>query len=83
MKEGLILEKLADLTKDQVAMETISVLEKVLSEKTGQNVVLVAYGGTKYADLNNDREIVDKITDLEKVISEKIGKEIILLALSL
>ncbi|MBF7097493.1 hypothetical protein [Alkalibacter mobilis] len=76
------MEKLADFTNDQVAMETISVLEKVLSEKTGQKVVLVAYGGAKYADLNEDKEVVDKITDLEKDISAKTGKDVILVAFS-
>ncbi|NTW71767.1 MAG: hypothetical protein HGA49_05935 [Eubacteriaceae bacterium] len=77
------MEPIADLTSDKNAVDTISVLEKELSEKTGKNVLLVAYGGSKYADLNDDKNVTDKIAALEKEISEKTGKKVILVAFSL
>lgn len=65
------------------ALQSITELEKALSEKVGREVVLVAYSPVKYAALNDDAQILAKITDLEQEISKKTGKNVALVAFAL
>lgn len=64
-------------------LESISVLEKELSAKTGRDVALVAYSPVRYAALSDDAEALAKITELEALLSKKLGKDVALVAFSL
>ena len=64
-------------------LESITVLEKELSAKTGKEVALVAYSPVQYAALSDDAEALGKITELEQLLSKKTGKDIALVAFSI
>lgn len=64
-------------------LESISVLEKELSAKTGRDVALVAYSPVRYAALSDDAEALAKITELEALLSKKTDKDIVLVAFAI
>ena len=64
-------------------LDSITILEKELSAKTGKDVALVAYSPVKYAQLSEDAEALAKITELEQLLSKKTGKDIVLVAFSI
>ena len=64
-------------------LDSITILEKELSAKTGKEVALVAYSPVKYAQLSEDAEALAKITELEQLLSKKTGKDIVLVAFSI
>lgn len=64
-------------------LDSITVLEKELSAKTGKEVALVAYSPVKYAALSDDAEALAKITELEQLLSKKTGKDIALVAFTI
>lgn len=77
------MENYTDLKGRQDLLDSITVLEKELSEKTGKEVALVAYSPVKYAALNDDAEALTKITELEQLLSRKTGKDIALVAFTI
>ena len=64
-------------------LDSITILEKELSAKTGKEVALVAYSPVKYAQLSEDAEALAKITELEQLLSKKTGKDVVLVAFSI
>lgn len=72
-----------NLDNRQDLLDSITVLEKELSAKTGKEVALVAYSPVKYAALNDDAEALAKITELEQLLSKKTGKDIALVAFTI
>lgn len=77
------MENYTGLKGRQDLLDSITVLEKELSEKTGKEVALVAYSPVKYAALNDDAEALTKITELEQLLSRKTGKDIALVAFTI
>lgn len=77
------MNSFTNLDNRQDLLDSITVLEKELSAKTGKEVALVAYSPVKYAALNNDAEALAKITELEQLLSKKTGKDIALVAFTL
>lgn len=71
------------LDNHQDLLDSITLLEKELSAKTGKEVALVAYSPVKYAALSDDAEALAKITELEQLLSQKTGKDIALVAFSI
>ena len=65
------------------ALNSINALEKVLSEKLGEDISLVAYSPVTYADLETDTEALAQISDLEKKLSVTSGQKIVLVAFSI
>lgn len=72
-----------DLKGREDLLNSITTLEKELTEKTGKEVMVVAYSPVKYAALNDDAELLAKITDLENEIGKKLGKDVALVAFSI
>ena len=77
------METFTKLDDRQDLLDSITILEKELSAKTGKDVALVAYSPVKYATLSDDTEALAKITELEQLLSKKIGKDIVLVAFSI
>lgn len=77
------METFTKLDDRQDLLDSITILEKELSAKTGKDVALVAYSPVKYAQLNEDAEALAKITELEQLLSKKTGKDIVLVAFSI
>jgi hypothetical protein len=77
------MDHFTDLQNEKEVLDSIAVLEKELSEKTGKKVAVVAYSPAKYASLDGDENALRKISELEKEISGKTGKDVILVAFSL
>ena len=77
------METFTKLDDRQDLLDSITILEKELSAKTGKDVALVAYSPVKYAQLSEDAEALAKITDLEQLLSKKTGKDIVLVAFSI
>ena len=77
------METFTKLDDRQDLLDSITILEKVLSAKTGKDVALVAYSPVKYAQLSEDAEALAKITELEQLLSKKTGKDIVLVAFSI
>jgi hypothetical protein len=77
------METFTKLDDRQDLLDSITILEKELSAKTGKEVALVAYSPVKYAQLSEDAEALAKITDLEQLLSKKTGKDIVLVAFSI
>lgn len=72
---------IADLSTE--ALNSIAALEKVLSEKTGEDISLIAYSPNTYADLETDAEAMTQISELEKQLSLDSKNKIILMAFSI
>ena len=77
------METFTKLDDRQDLLDSITILEKELSAKTGKEVALVAYSPVKYATLSDDTEALAKITELEHLLSKKTGKDIVLVAFSI
>ena len=77
------METFTKLDDRQDLLDSITILEKELSAKTGKDVALVAYSPVKYAQLSEDAEALAKITQLEQLLSKKTGKDIVLVAFSI
>ena len=77
------METFTKLDDRQDLLDSITILEKELSAKTGKDVALVAYSPVKYAQLSEDAESLAKITELEQLLSKKTGKDIVLVAFSI
>ena len=77
------METFTKLDDRQDLLDSITILEKELSAKTGKDVALVAYSPVQYAQLSEDAEALAKITDLEQLLSKKTGKDIVLVAFSI
>ena len=77
------METITKLDDRQDLLDSITILEKELSAKTGKEVALVAYSPVKYATLSDDAEALAKITELEQLLSKKTGKDIVLVAFSI
>ena len=77
------METFTNLDNRQDLLDSITILEKELSAKTGKDVALVAYSPVKYAQLSEDAEALAKITELEQFLSKKTGKDIVLVAFSI
>lgn len=77
------METFTKLDDRQDLLDSITILEKELSAKTGKDVALVAYSPVKYAQLSEDAEALAKITALEQLLSKKTGKDIVLVAFSI
>ena len=77
------METFTNLDDRQDLLDSITILEKELSAKTGKDVALVAYSPVKYAQLSEDAEALAKITELEQLLSKKTGKDIVLVAFSI
>jgi len=77
------METFTNLDNRQDLLDSITILEKELSAKTGKEIALVAYSPVKYATLSNDAEALAKITELEQLLSKKTGKDIVLVAFSI
>ena len=77
------METFTKLDGRQDLLDSITILEKELSAKTGKDVALVAYSPVKYAQLSEDAEALAKITELEQLLSKKTGKDIVLVAFSI
>ena len=77
------METFTKLDDRQDLLDSITILEKELSAKTGKEVALVAYSPVKYATLSDDTEALAKITELEQLLSKKTGKDIVLVAFSI
>ena len=77
------METFTNLDNRQDLLDSITILEKELSAKTGKDVALVAYSPVKYAQLSEDAEALAKITELEQLLSKKTGKDIVLVAFSI
>ena len=65
------------------ALNSITALEKALSEKTGEDISLIAYSPSTYADLETDAEAMTQISELEKKLSLDANNKIILMAFSI
>lgn len=76
------MNQYTNLTGREDLLNTITELEKVLTDKTGKEVALVAYTPVKYAALSDDAEALAKIGELEQLLSKKTGKDIVLVAFS-
>ena len=63
------METFTKLDDRQDLLDSITILEKELSAKTGKDVALVAYSPVKYATLSDDTEALAKITELEQLLS--------------
>lgn len=77
------METFTKLDDRQDLLDSITILEKELSAKTGKDVALVAYSPVQYAQLSEDAEALAKITELEQLLSKKTGKDIVLVAFSI
>ena len=77
------METFTKLDDRQDLLDSITILEKELSAKTGKDVALVAYSPVKYAQLSEDAEALAKFTELEQLLSKKTGKDIVLVAFSI
>ena len=77
------METFTKLDDRQDLLDSITILEKELSVKTGKDVALVAYSPVKYAQLSEDAEALAKITELEQLLSKKTGKDVVLVAFSI
>ena len=77
------METFTKLDDRQDLLDSITILEKELSAKTGKDVALVAYSPVQYAQLSEDAEALTKITELEQLLSKKTGKDIVLVAFSI
>ena len=77
------METFTKLDDRQDLLDSITILEKELSAKTGKEVALVAYSPVKYAQLSEDAEALAKITELEQLLSKKTSKDIVLVAFSI
>ena len=77
------METFTNLDDRQDLLDSITILEKELSAKTGKEVALVAYSPVKYAELSEDAEALAKITELEQLLSKKTGKDVVLVAFSI
>ena len=77
------METFTKLDDRQDLLDSITILEKELSAKTGKDVALVAYSPVQYAQLSEDAESLAKITELEQLLSKKTGKDIVLVAFSI
>ena len=77
------METFTKLDDRQDLLDSITILEKELSAKTGKDVALVAYSPVKYATLSDDTEALAKITELEQLLSKKTSKDIVLVAFSI
>ena len=77
------METFTKLDDRQDLLDSITILEKELSAKTGKEVALVAYSPVKYAQLSEDAEALAKITELEQLLSKKTGKDVVLVAFSI
>ena len=77
------METFTKLDDRQDLLDSITILEKELSAKTGKEVALVAYSPVKYATLSDDADALAKITELEQLLSKKTGKDIVLVAFSI
>ena len=77
------METFTKLDDRQDLLDSITILEKELSAKTGKDVALVAYSPVKYAQLSEDAEALAQITELEQLLSKKTGKDIVLVACSI
>ena len=77
------METFTNLDDRQDLLDSITILEKELSAKTGKEVALVAYSPVKYATLSDDADALAKITELEQLLSKKTGKDIVLVAFSI
>ena len=77
------METFTKLDGRQDLLDSITILEKELSAKTGKDVALVAYSPVQYAQLSEDAESLAKITELEQLLSKKTGKDIVLVAFSI
>jgi hypothetical protein len=77
------METFTKLDDRQDLLDSITILEKELSAKTGKEVALVAYSPVKYAELSGDAEALAKITELEQLLSKKTGKDVVLVAFSI
>ena len=77
------METFTKLDDRQDLLDSITILEKELSAKTGKDVALVAYSPVKYTQLSEDAEALAKITELEQLLSKKTGKDIVLVAFSI
>ena len=77
------METFTNLGNRQDLLDSITILEKELSAKTGKDVALVAYSPVKYAQLSEDAEALAKITELEQLLSKKTSKDIVLVAFSI
>ena len=77
------METFTKLDDRQDLLDSITMLEKELSAKTGKDVALVAYSPVQYAQLSEDAEALAKITELEQLLSKKTGKDIVLVAFSI
>jgi len=69
-----------NLNNREDILESITMLEKELSARTGKDVALVAYSPVQYAALSDDAEALAAITELEQLLSKKTGKEVVLVA---
>ena len=77
------METFTKLDDRQDLLDSITILEKELSAKTGKDVALVAYSPVQYAQLSEDAESLAKITELEQLLSKKTSKDIVLVAFSI
>ena len=77
------METFTKLDDRQDLLDSITILEKELSAKTGKEVALVAYSPVKYAQLSEDAEALAKISELEQLLSKKTGKDVVLVAFSI
>ena len=77
------METFTKLDDRQDLLDSITILEKELSAKTGKDVALVAYSPVKYAELSEDAEALAKITELEQLLGKKTGKDVVLVAFSI
>ena len=77
------METFTKLDDRQDLLDSITILEKELSAKTGKDVALVAYSPVKYATLSDDADALAKITELEQLLSKKTGNDIVLVAFSI
>ena len=77
------METFTKLDDRQDLLDSITILEKELSAKTGKDVALVAYSPVKYAQLSEDAEALAKITELEQLLGKKTGKDVVLVAFSI
>ena len=77
------METFTKLDDRQDLLDSITILEKELSAKTGKDVALVAYSPVKYATLSDETEALAKITELEQLLSKKTSKDIVLVAFSI
>ncbi|MDD6189829.1 MAG: hypothetical protein PUB32_09715 [Clostridiales bacterium] len=77
------MKNFANISDKKEVLDSIAVLEKELSAKTGKDVAVVAYSPVQYASLDNDAAALEKISELEKDIAAKTGKDVVLVAFSI